>query len=441
MINSFITYALVLMVVLGFMIFFHELGHFMAAKLFGVRVLSFALGFGKRLLHFERGGTDYRINALPFGGYVKMAGDDPSEVREGHPEEFLSRPRWQRFVIVLMGPAMNALLAVALPAGLYMFHFQKPAYLEEPARIGDVEPDSPAARAALQPGDLIVRLGGLRNPKWEDVAIETITDAGETVPLGVLRGGQVLTMTLTPRAEGPNREGYAGWYPYWPVVVDKIEPGLPAAQAGLQPGDEIVKLDGQEILYWPRFSDALQLSKGKPVELAFLRQGKELHAELKPVYIEQMGDTRWRIGVDFRRDVVVRRLPLGEAISASLKDNLRICAATFDLLGKIVTRRMSTRSLAGPIGIAQITGEAYKAGIPDLLMVVSMISLQLGIFNLLPIPVLDGGVILLLLIESVMRRDMSLEVKARVVQAGLVFLLLLAVFVMYNDIIKMLRPS
>lgn len=406
--TNFITYALVLIVVLGPLIFFHELGHFLAAKLFGVRVLSFALGFGKRLLHFERGGTDYRINALPFGGYVKMAGDDPSEVREGHPEEFLSRPRWQRFVIVVMGPVMNGLLAVALPAGLYMYHFQKPAYLEEPARIGDVEPDSPAARAALQPGDLIVRLGGLRNPKWEDVAIETVTDAGETVPLEVLRGGQLLTMTLTPRPEGPNREGYAGWYPYWPVVVDKIEPGLPAVQAGLQSGDEIVKLDGQAILFWPRFTDALQQGKGKAVQLTFLRQGKEMHAELKPVYIEEMGDTRWRIGVDFRRDVVVRRLPFGEAVSTSFKDNVRICFATFDLLGKIVTRRMSTRSLSGPIGIAQITGEAYKAGIPDLLMVVSMISLQLGIFNLLPIPVMDGGVILLLFIESVMRRDMSL---------------------------------
>jgi regulator of sigma E protease len=336
---------------------------------------------------------------------------------------------------------MNGLLAVALPAGLYMFHFQKPAYLEEPARIGDVEPDSPAAQAALQPGDLIVRFGHLRNPKWEDVELETMTNVGEALPLEVSRAGQLVSITLTPRPEGPSRVGDAGWYPFWPVVIDKLEPGLPAALAGLQPGDEIVKLNGHKILFWPRFSEVLQSSQGKPAELTFLRHGKEMHAQLRPVYTDVMGDKRWRIGVDFRRDVVVRRLPFGAAVSASLKDNLRICLATFDLLGKIVTRRMSTRSLAGPIGIAQMSGEAYRAGIPDLLMVVAMISLQLGIFNLLPIPVLDGGVILFLLIESVMQRDLSLEVKARVVQAGIVFLLLLAVFVMYNDIVKVLRPS
>jgi regulator of sigma E protease len=441
MVDSFITDALVVVFVLGFMIFIHELGHFLAAKLLGVRVVTFALGFGKRLLHFQRGDTDYRVNALPFGGYVKMAGDDPAEVREGDRGEYLSRPRWQRFIIVLMGPAMNGLLAVALPAGLYMFHFQKAAYLEEPARLGDVESDSPAARVGLQAGDLIVRFGRLRNPKWEDVELETITDVGEALPLEVLRGGQALTMTLTPRPEGPDRIGYAGWYPYSPFVVEKVEPGLPASQAGLMPGDQIVKLDGRAILFWPRFSNALQVGRGKPVELTVLRNGKEFRTTLKPVYIDLMGQKRWRIGVEPRRDVIVRRLPVGEALSAALRDNLRNSLATFDVLGKIVTRRMSTRSLAGPIGIAQMSGEAYRAGIPELLMLVSFISLQLGILNLLPIPVLDGGVILLLLIEGLMRRDLSLEVKARVVQAGIVFLLLLAVFVMYNDIIKTLRPS
>jgi len=195
------------------------------------------------------------------------------------------------------------------------------------------------------------------------------------------------------------------------------------------------------ILFWPRVTYILQASQGKPVELTVLRNGEEFRATLKPVYIDQMGDKRWRIGVDFHRDVIVRRLPLGEALSVSLRDNLRNSLATFEVLGKILTRRMSTRSLAGPIGIAQMSGEAYRAGIPELLMLVSFISLQLGIFNLLPIPVLDGGVILLLLIESLMRRDLSLEVKERVVQAGIVFLLLLAVFVMYNDIIKTLRPT
>src|SRR5208337_2824438 len=179
--GSFVTDALVVVVVLGIMIFIHELGHFLAAKSFGVRVLVFSLGFGKSLLHIQRGETDYRISALPFGGYVKMAGDDPSEVRQGDRGEFLSQPRWHRFVILVMGPAMNVLLAVVLLTGLYKFHFQRPAYLEQAARIGDVEAGSPAAQANIQPGDVILRFGAEDNPKWEDVALKIMTTVNEAI--------------------------------------------------------------------------------------------------------------------------------------------------------------------------------------------------------------------------------------------------------------------
>lgn len=441
MLGGFLTDAVVVVLVLGLMIFVHELGHFLAAKFFGVRVLVFSLGFGKRLLHFTRGGTDYRLSALPFGGYVKMAGDDPSAVRQGDPGEFLSRPRWQRFLIVLMGPAMNALLAVALLAGLYRVHFPKPVYLEQPARVGDVEPDSPAAKAGLEPGDLIQRLGNLQDPLWADAEIKILTSTDEALPVVALRGGQRIDLALTPRAEGPNRVGYAGWYPYAPGRIEKVEPDLPAGRAGLKPGDQIVGLDGRKVLCWPRIAMELRAGNGKPVELTISRDGKEFSVPLKPVLAEVMGEKVWRIGVVFHSDVVIRSLPWRAAIEDSLQDNLRNCLATFDVLAKILTRRMSTRSLAGPIQIAQLSGEAYRAGIPELVMLVSFISLQLGIFNLLPIPVLDGGVILLLVIEGIIRRDLSLELKERVIQAGIVFLLLLAVFVMYNDIVKTFRPS
>ena len=437
--NLFID-GFVVVLVLGLMIFIHELGHFLAAKSFGVRVLTFSLGFGKRLLHVTWGDTDYRISALPFGGYVKMAGDDPAQVREGDPGEFLSRPRWQRFVVVVMGPVMNAVLAVGLLAGLYKFHFQKAAYLEQPARVGDVEADSPAARAGLLPGDLIVRLDGLRNPKWEDVELKILTGVGELLPVEFVRGEQTFQVALTPRAEGPSRVGDAGWYPYAPGTVDKVDPGFPAARVGLKPGDQIVGLDGRKMLCWPRLTLALQAGNGKPVALTVLRDGKEFQVSLKPLYSEVMGEKSWRMGVLFHSDVIVRKLPLARAVAASLSDNWRYSQATFDVLSKILTRRRSTRSLTGPIGIVQMSTEAYRAGIPELLMLVAFISLQLGIFNLLPIPVLDGGVILLLLIEGLIRRDLSLEVKERVVQAGIVFLLLLAAFVMYNDLVKTFRP-
>jgi regulator of sigma E protease len=440
MVGSFITDAVVVVLVLGLMIFVHELGHFLAAKFYGVRVLVFSLGFGKRLLHLSRGDTDYRISALPFGGYVKMAGDDPSADRQGDPGEFLAKPRWQRFMVVVMGPIMNILLALLLLTGLYKFHFQKPSYEEQPARVGDVEADSPASQIGLTPGDLMVRLDGLQNPKWEDVEIKILTTVGEAMPLEVGRDGKTLNMTLTPRAEGPSRVGYAGLYPYAPGVVDKVEPGLPASHAGLLAGDQIVGIDGRKILYWPRVFYLLQSGKGKPVELSILRDGREFQATLTPVLTDVMGEKRWRIGVSFHNDMVVRQLPWGAAIAASLQDNLRNCLAWFDVMGKILTRRLSTRSLAGPIGIAQLSGEAYRAGLSELIMLVCFISLNLGLFNLLPIPVLDGGVILLLLIEGLIRHDLSVQVKERFVQVGFLFLLLLVVFLMCNDIVKTLRP-
>jgi regulator of sigma E protease len=388
----------------------------------------------------KRGDTDYRISALPFGGYVKMAGDDPSELREGDRGEFLSQPRWRRFVIVVMGPAMNVLLAVVLLTGLYKFHFQRPAYLEQSARVGDVELASPAAQANIHPGDLILRFGSEESPKWDDVELKTLIGANETIPLELQRDGQVVKTSITPIAKGPNRAGYAGWEPVAPGILEGVEPGLPASKAGLKPGDEIVGIDGRKVLYFPSVAYAIQTGNGKPVTFDVVRGGKELQVTVQPTYGEVMGDKRWRVGFWFHSGMVVRKLPWGQALSASLNDNTRNCLATFDVLGKIVTRRMSARSLTGPIGIAQLSGEAYRAGISELLMLISFISLQLGIFNLLPIPVLDGGVILLLLVEGLIRRDLSLEVKERFVQVGIVFLLLLAAFVMYNDLVKTFRP-
>ena len=441
MFGNVLTSIAVVIVVLGFMIFIHELGHFMAAKAFGIRVLVFSLGFGKRLFGFERGETDYRVCVLPFGGYVKMAGDDPTHVSEGKPGEFLSHPRWQRFFVVIMGPVMNIGLALVLLAGLYHFHHQKPAYQEQPARIGDVDPDSPAAKAGIQAGDLIVRLDGVQNPKWEDVELKVLTTVNETIPLEIERGRETLSLAITPEPKGPNHIGDAGWYPHVPATVYAVEPGLPADQAGLEPGDQIVAFEGRRIFFWPRLASSIQESADKEIAITVAREGKEFDVRMKPVLTDLRGEKVWRIGVGFKSNVVVQQLPWGQAIRASFRDNLRNSLATFDVLGKILTRRMSTRSLAGPIGIAQLSGQAFRAGIPELLMFVCFISLQLGIFNLLPIPVLDGGVILLLFIESLIRRDLSLAVKERFAQVGVVFLLLLAAFVMYNDIMKTINPS
>ena len=167
-----LTNVVAVVLVLGVMILIHELGHFLAAKWFGVRVDVFSIGFGKRLWGWRRGDTDYRISLLPLGGYVKMAGENPGEARTGDPGEFMAKPRWQRFIIALMGPAMNIVLAIVLLTGLYMVKYQKAAYQERPAEIGHVEEGSAADKAGLRPGDLIVRLGKLENPTWEAVELE-----------------------------------------------------------------------------------------------------------------------------------------------------------------------------------------------------------------------------------------------------------------------------
>jgi regulator of sigma E protease len=443
---NFVTSIFVVIVVLGLMILVHELGHFLAAKLFRVRVLTFSIGFGKRLFGFKRGDTDYRVSVLPLGGYVKMAGDDPSEVREGDPAEFLMKPRWQRFIIAIMGPTMNIVMAVLLLTGLYRFHFPKPAFMEQPVLVGDVAPDSPAAKAGIQPGDTVVRLGDLQNPNWETFRMRVMIRAGEALPVEVLRDGQTLNLTMTPKAVGSDQVGESGLAPCVPGQIgpdDQIAAGKPADKAGLRNGDKFVSVNGEPIRCWQQVITQIQAGQGKPIDMTILRDGKEVKLSVTPYWGDSGNGNRWLIGISFPTtpsDVVVRQLPLAEAFSTALDDNLRNCVLTFEVLGRILTRRMSAKSLSGPIGIIQISERAYREGLPNLLMLISFISLQLGIFNLLPIPILDGGMILMLLIESVMRRDLSLAVKERFAQVGIAFLLLLAVFVTYNDIKKTLWP-
>lgn len=439
MLSILITNILAVIVVLGVMILVHELGHFLAAKYFKVRVEVFALGFGKRLVGFRRGDTDYRVCALPLGGYVKMAGDNPSEGRTGDPGEFLAKPRWQRFIIAVMGPAFNILLAIVLLTGLYMVRYQKMAYQERAAEIGWVEENSPAARAGIQPGDLIVRLDGVENPNWETVDLKVLSNPGLPIEVVYRRAGRVFTVTLTPGTESANRIGVAGWAPVVPAVVKNVEAGLPAAAAGVKPGDQIVAINGQEVRFRPHLSQAVQQSKGAPLRLTLRNQSGTRDVTLRPEYREvPSAGKMWRIGVEFHDDLIVRQLSFPDALRASLETNRKYAALIFELVGKIFERKVSPRSLEGPIGIGRLAGEAARQGLNELINLMAAISLNLGIFNIFPIPILDGGVILLLLIEGLMRRDLSLPIKERITQVGFVFLVLVAVFVIYNDIVKTL---
>jgi regulator of sigma E protease len=435
-VSSITTDVIVVAIVLGFLIFIHELGHFLAAKHFGVRAPVFSIGFGKRLWGFKRGGTDYRISLLPFGGYVRMAGEDPSEPHSSDPGNLLAHPRWQRFIIAFAGPAMNILAALLLLTILYRFHYQKPAYATRVARIGEVAPDSPGAKAGLKPGDVIVRMSNRERPTWNNISTDVLMSPKHPIPLQVLRHGKLLDVSLVPEA-ARDGAGYAGIGPCTPAVLDSVEAGSPAKRAGLDAGDRIVAVNGQKTPCFDQFYAAVQASGGKPLEVTVDRHGRDIRVPVQPVRQKVTGESRWIIGVEVRM-IVVQRLPLGKAIASSFEKNVNWTVLTYVVLKRVITHRMPARELAGPVGIAQMSGEAYRLGLSDLIAFVAYISLDLAIVNLLPIPILDGGVILFLFIESVMQRDLSLQFKEKLVQIAMFLILLAFVFITYNDVIRAL---
>lgn len=428
-------------IVIGFMVLIHEFGHYAVAKMLGVRVEQFAIGFGKRLFGVRRNGTDYRVNALPFGGYVKMSGENPMDERTGDPGEFLSHPRWHRFLIAIAGPVMNILLAIGLLTGVYMVHYEHPAYLDQPAVVGWVDHGSPADKKGIEPGDRITEIDGVHNPTWEQVEEKQLLSPNQPLAFAVQRGDQTIQGTIVPVAVNVDysEAGSAGWGPKEPVVIGDLEAGMPAAKAGLRQGDKIISMDGQPVPSIQAMIDRLQQTKSKPVQLVVDRGGKDLNFTLTPVLAGTAGATEKHYRLGFRNsfETKVSKLSLPSAFRHSIEDNKHYSVLLLQLVGKLVQHKASLNTVSGPIGIAEQTGAAaQEQGWTPLLALSAAISLNLGIFNLLPIPIMDGGVILLLFIEALMRRDISLRIKERIYQAAFVFLVLFAAMVIYNDIAK-----
>jgi regulator of sigma E protease len=442
--HNFITNLVAVVVVLGIMILIHEWGHFVAAKLFGVRVNVFSLGFGPRLFGFQRGPTDYRLSALPFGGYVKMAGDNPTEERSGAPDEFLSKPRWQRVLIAIAGPTMNVLLAVALMMGLYMVGAPEPPYMNQPAVVAGVLPGSDAEKAGLRTGDRIVQINSVKNPLWADALFElAVTPPGGKISLDLDRGGQRISVVEPAAAlqdvHHPRDEGDLLGYPEAPVIIGAITPGFPAEKAGLKPDDQVISANGQPLHSPVEFAAIIRQSEGKPVSLVVKRRGAELPITVYPMYGDPSdGVKRWAIGVAFGTTNVYKSHSLPDAARRSVWFNVKLARQIGSVLAGLFEGRVSLKQLEGPVGISREAGQAARRGPMDFISLMAVISLNLGILNLLPIPILDGGHILLLAIEGTLRRDLSVSVKERFVQVGLVFLLAVFAFVMYYDVLKLL---
>jgi regulator of sigma E protease len=437
--SDFLTSVVAVIGVLGFMILIHEFGHYAVAKLLGVRVEQFAIGFGKRLIGFRKGETDYRINAIPLGGYVKMSGENPMDQRTDDPREFMNHSRWHRFLIAIAGPAMNILLAIFLLTTVYMVHYEYPVYLDKPAVLDGVKPGSAAAQAGLLAGDRIVKVDNIDNPTWEQLEPRVWLSPNQPLTVTVQRGNQVFDKTIVPKPVTSSEVGSAGWYAENSVVVGRVEPQLPAAKAGIKEEDQIVALNGQPVHSLESVIDSLQQTKDKPVDLTVLRAGETLHFTMSPVLskTEDPKENRYRLGFSNKGEVKVTTLSFSKALSLSLERNRQYSMMILELAKKLVQRKISLRAVSGPIGIAQEAGyAAQQKGWTPLMELTAGISLNLGIFNLLPIPILDGGVILFLAIEGLMRRDISMNIKERVYQAAFVFLVLFAVMVIYNDLMK-----
>ena len=429
-----------LLVLIGVMINIHELGHFWAARFFDVKVEAFSFGFGTRLFGFRRGETDYRFSLIPFGGYVKMAGELPTEGDSNDPRSLLAKPRWQRLIIVFAGPFMNVVLAVGLLTGLYMVKFPKVADADMEAVIGHVLPDSPAAKAGIHDGDRIVRLNTKQNPTWEDVMSKEAESAFRPMSLTIERAGKQFDTTVTPILSERTGVGSAGWDERGQIQLGDVQAGLPADKAGLKTGDLIIAVNGQPMRSLSRFHEVTEKSAGKPLEIEYERNGRKATVTVDPTYAKIDGPARWMIGVIPipKYNVVNVSLSFPDALRESLRRNGKGALLIVNFLKGMVERRMSPKNITGPIGIAQLSGWAAREGPGTFIALMSDVSLNLAIFNLLPIPILDGGVILMLLIEMTMQRDLSLSVKEAVFKVGFVFIMVLVAFVIYNDIAKML---
>jgi len=426
--------------VLGVLILMHEWGHFIVAKLCSVRVEVFSIGFGHRLWGMKRGDTDYRVSALPLGGYVRMAGDNPSEQRTGAPYEFLSRPRWQRFLIAVAGPAMNVLVAFVVFWGIYTFKGAPiETYLREPAVVAAV-PENSTFAPGIEPGDHILAVNGVNTPGWEDVLTQVgNAKPGDSLSIAVLRAGSQVTLNIVIPQGQSSTDSVVG-YPSLPPVVDEIAMGSPAEKAGMQPGDRIASINGKPVVTFPQMVDEVRGSGGRSIHIVVSREGKDIPLDITPMHtMTPEGQMAWLIGISGNTAETFER----QGFVASTKD---AAAATVNglrqiggVLAGLLTDKISVRDLAGPVGIVRLSGQAAKRGPLTLFQWLAFLSLDLGLLNLLPIPILDGGHVLMLAIEGTLRRDLSVAVKERFVQVGLVFLLGIFAFVMYSDILRAIQ--
>lgn len=423
--------------VLGVLVFVHELGHFLVARWHGVRVLTFSLGFGPKLFSIKRGDTEYCISIVPLGGYVKMAGEPsdyitPSVNAEGKPDEFMSKTKWQRFQIFLAGPLMNMVLALIVMTFVYYAGATEFAYLKKPAMVGAVSPGSAAEHAGIKPGDLITNVAGKPVDTWDRLDLLVMPRAGKEVPIIVRRDGQDLNLRITPDTKTKFQMGDLGVAPELHPQITAVTPEEPAGKAGLQPGDMILALNGAPVDYTAA-QQKIAGSPEKPLTFTVDRGGQHLDIVVTP---RKQGNNGW-IGISYQPGETRHINPtFTQAIGMSVNQNIEWSTLIFQTFGGLFSGQTSIKQLSGPVGIAQLSGSAARIGWAALFTLMCMISLNLGIINLLPIPMLDGGHIFIMALEGVARRDFSVRVKEKLLMAGFLMIMALMFTVIYNDVMR-----
>ena len=431
-----ITIIVAFLVCLGILIFIHEFGHFIVAKAIGIKVEKFSLGFGPKIpgLGFKKGDTEYMVSALPLGGYVKMAGENPDEELEGKPFEFYSRTPWERMQVVFSGPMMNLILAAVLMSTVFFLGKKIPLYLTMPPTIEWIEQESPAEEAGFQIGDKIISINNQKIADWEELQTQIASNAGAELQINVERNKKIITLTATPNEVGAMGLGSLGIQHPIPPSIGSVT-GNPAKKAGLEAGDLIVSINGIPVHHWFDMAQLIQEHPEEQITLTIQRGEDQFPIEIVPALDPET--KKGLIGITQPvGETIVMKYGLLASTQKGFAETIKLTKLTFEFLFKLIQGKTSPKSLGGPIMIAQIAGASAKSGLTDFLYFMAFLSLQLGILNLFPIPVLDGGHLLFFIIEMIVGKPMSIRKREIAQQIGFSILILLMVYVFYNDIMR-----
>ncbi len=419
-------------VALGILIFVHELGHFLAARFFGVKVETFSIGFGPKILKFNCCDTEFAVSLIPLGGYVKMSGENPDEPVK-HSYDFYAKPPWQRIIIAFAGPLMNLVIAIFFFAATFYMGRAVPTYQLGVAKVGVVASE----RVPLKPGDVVISVDGIKVKSWNEFSKLIALNPNKELRLKILRNSKEQEITVKTDSDEKNGIGTLKVIPAIKPVIGKVVKGSPAEKAGLRSGDIILSINGKDITTWEQVVETIAKSGGKPVKIKVLRKGKRFTIEVTPQFNKRFN--RFTVGIIPKIDTTFVKYPLFESVKKGIEEFISQSKLFFTFLYKLITGQASIKSLGGPIMIAEVAGKAAESGISNFVYFMGFISLQLGYFNLLPLPVLDGGLILLFVVEILRRRPLSVEFRERFQQIGFAILALLMTIVFYNDIMRLIK--